>query len=208
MKQIKDKGFNETQSKPGMEDNFIRSYNNVLTDDQIDSLTELATNQISWHENHMPDRIDKQLSLEAYYPEKVHVINTSLLRCFSSYVKDFPYLVQLRDEWASCHTILQMTQPTGGYHVYHCENNAWCNVTRTVAWMIYLNDVEEGGETDFLYQKVRVKPTKGTALFWPGGFTHIHRGNPPISNNKYILTGWFAPLAGMYRFKMEGGSSM
>ena len=30
-----------------------------------------------------------------------------------------------------------------------------------MAWMVYLNDVEEGGETEFLYQKLKVKPKKG-----------------------------------------------
>ena len=56
--------------------------------------------------------------------------------------------------------------------------------------MIYLNDVEEGGETEFLYQSIRVAPKAGTLLIWPAGFTHTHRGNPPLSGDKYIATGW------------------
>jgi hypothetical protein len=56
--------------------------------------------------------------------------------------------------------------------------------------MAYLNDVEEGGETEFLYQKKRVKPVKNRVVVWPAGFTHTHRGNPPLSNAKYIITGW------------------
>ena len=56
--------------------------------------------------------------------------------------------------------------------------------------MLYLNTVEEGGETEFLYQSVRFKPVKNTLLIWPAGYTHTHRGNPPLSNEKYIVTGW------------------
>jgi hypothetical protein len=56
--------------------------------------------------------------------------------------------------------------------------------------MLYLNDVEEGGETEFLYLKKRIKPQQNRLLIWPAGFTHTHRGNPPLSNNKYIITGW------------------
>ena len=55
---------------------------------------------------------------------------------------------------------------------------------------VYLNDVTEGGETEFLYQKCRFKPEKNTILIWPAQFTHVHRGNPPLSNDKYIITGW------------------
>ena len=57
--------------------------------------------------------------------------------------------------------------------------------------MIYLNDVEEGGETEFLYQPKRIKAEKGKIVIFPADFMHTHRGNPPISNEKYVLTGWF-----------------
>ena len=48
----------------------------------------------------------------------------------------------------------------------------------------------DGGETEFIYQQKRFKAEKGTVLIWPAGYTHMHRGNPPLSN-KYIATGWY-----------------
>jgi hypothetical protein len=56
--------------------------------------------------------------------------------------------------------------------------------------ILYLNDVDEGGETEFLYQSIRIKPKKGTLILCPGSFTHTHRGNPPLSGEKYIVTTW------------------
>lgn len=86
---------------------------------------------------------------------------------------------------------IQKTLPTEGYHVWHSENVGLTNSNRILAWMIYLNDVKEGGETEFLYQSMRVAPKKGTLVIWPAGFTHMHRGNPPLSGEKYIITSWF-----------------
>jgi hypothetical protein len=85
---------------------------------------------------------------------------------------------------------VQKTEIGQGYHVWHDEtaNRDVCN--RILAWTLYLNDVEEGGETEFLYYPKRIKPKAGTLVLWPAGFTHTHRGNPPISNTKYIVTGW------------------
>lgn len=92
------------------------------------------------------------------------------------------------------HTLLtlkiQKTKIGEGYHAWHFEQDCLGRSSRLAAWMVYLNDVEEGGETEFLYQHKRVTPTLGTLLIWPAGFTHVHRGNPPLSNDKYILTGW------------------
>ena len=85
---------------------------------------------------------------------------------------------------------IQKTNIGGGYHMWHCENSQRQVSTRILAWMLYLNDVEDGGETEFLYQCTRIKPKQGTLLIWPAGFTHTHRGNPPLSNEKYIITGW------------------
>ena len=82
----------------------------------------------------------------------------------------------------------------GGYPYWHSEvypqlghNEA---LHRVLLFMYYLNDVEEGGETEFIYQNRKIAPTKGTMVIAPGYFTHTHRGNKPISNDKYILTSW------------------
>jgi hypothetical protein len=85
---------------------------------------------------------------------------------------------------------LQKTVVGGGYHVWHYESFTRETCQRLLTWMVYLNDVEEGGETEFLYQHLRVKPKAGTLVIWPASFTHTHRGNPPLSNEKYIITGW------------------
>ena len=84
----------------------------------------------------------------------------------------------------------QKTEPGGGYHIWHCEQGIMIERNRIVAWSIFLNTIEDGGETEFLYQKKRYRPTAGTMMIWPAGYTHTHRGNPPLKKDKFILTGW------------------
>ena len=86
---------------------------------------------------------------------------------------------------------LQKTKPSGGYHLWHHEQATADSSERVLVWSIYLNDVEEGGETEFLYQSKRIKARKGKILIFPASFTHTHRGNPPLLDDKYILTGWW-----------------
>jgi|TARA_R100001460_G_scaffold86484_1_gene127963 hypothetical protein len=86
---------------------------------------------------------------------------------------------------------IQKTVPKGGYHVWHIEHNKGLdNSNRALAWLIYLNDIEEGGETEFLNQSMRVQPKKGRIVMWPAAFPYVHRGNPPLKEEKYILTSW------------------
>ncbi len=86
---------------------------------------------------------------------------------------------------------VQKTEPSEGYHVWHCEQDSIDNSRRIIVWTVYLNDVDEGGETEFLFQQRRIKPSKGSLCLFPASWTHTHRGNPPLANTKYIATGWF-----------------
>jgi len=86
---------------------------------------------------------------------------------------------------------IQKTLPTEGYHVWHIEHQkGYHNEARAFVFSVYLNDVEEGGETEFLHFSKRVKPKTGRIVIWPASFPYVHRGNPPLSGEKYILTSW------------------
>ena len=86
---------------------------------------------------------------------------------------------------------IQKTLPTEGYHVWHIEHGTgFDNECRAAVFIIYLNDVEEGGETEFLHFSKRVKPKTGRIVIWPASFPYLHRGNPPLSGEKYLLTSW------------------
>ena len=86
---------------------------------------------------------------------------------------------------------IQKTLPTEGYHIWHVEHNKGHeNEPRAFVFSVYLNDVEDGGETEFLHFSKRVKPKTGRIVIWPAGFPYVHRGNSPLSNEKYILTSW------------------
>jgi len=86
---------------------------------------------------------------------------------------------------------LQKYFPSEGYFVNHCENDNLDNCNRVLAWMIYLNDVTDGGYTEFPNQKKKYQPRVGDVLLWPAYFTHTHRGIVSKSQIKYIVTGWF-----------------
>lgn len=82
----------------------------------------------------------------------------------------------------------------GGYPHWHSEiypKDASCDeLHRVLLFMFYLNDVPKGGETEFYYQNKKVAPKTGRMVIAPAGFTHTHRGNTPVSNDKYIATSW------------------
>tara|TARA_X000000368_G_C23055124_1_gene723482 strand:+ start:3486 stop:4121 length:636 start_codon:yes stop_codon:yes gene_type:complete len=143
---------------------------------------------------------DKQINLQAFDPGAAGFIYDGVTHCVKKYVERYPYLSNFDHHSSLC--LLQKTEPKQGYHPFHAEDTTWDGSTRTLAWMVYFNDVEEGGETEWLYQQLKIKPKAGRVVIWPGSFTHMHRGNPPMEN-KYIATGWLASNQGWFKHEIQ-----
>ena len=121
-----------------------------------------------------------------------------LKKCFDDYAVKYAIDIPVYSHTFKIHKVL----PSGGYHIFHHED-AFAVSTRMLAWMIVIKAPEKGGETEFLYQSIRVEPKVGQLTIWPSAFTHKHRGNPPLEGEKIYATGWFnmsdqgGPLAGI-----------
>lgn len=110
------------------------------------------------------------------------------------YCKRYPILHEMEKNYGEDFGLFKMriqkTEPTQGFHVFHFENARRVHFGRMAVFTVYLNDVPEGGETEFLYKSLRVEAKKGRLVLWPSDWTYLHRGNPPLSGTKYIMTGW------------------
>lgn len=62
--------------------------------------------------------------------------------------------------------------------------------TRDVSIVGYLNQDFEGGETFFDRQQIKVKPSVGSAIVFPAGYTHPHQSLPVTLGQKYAWTTW------------------
>jgi len=107
------------------------------------------------------------------------------------YVKEYDILREGMVKHTPKGMSVQKTGPKEGYHIWHTEVNDYQSSSRVVVYMLYLNTVKEGGETEFLYQGIKTKPVAGKLVFFPATWQHPHRGNPIYEGYKYIITGWF-----------------
>ena len=116
--------------------------------------------------------------------------NIKMWECYNLYIKKYGIMKNLARHQLNPEMKIQKTLPSEGYHVWHCEHGNIETSSRVMLVMLYLNDVEEGGETEFLYQSRRIEPKMGRLVFCPAFFTHTHRGNLPLKGSKYMMNGW------------------
>ena len=86
------------------------------------------------------------------------------------------------------------------YTPWEKEYKTYCEWMGQRTWttMIYLNDVEEGGETYFKHLKLKIKPKKALLIAWNNLFKNgypnyktMHEALPPLKNDKYVITKWW-----------------
>jgi len=185
--------------------NFIGVYDNYITPEECDKAIKLfedqnkfnkTFNRLSSEKTNILNKQDQQFfanqeNINVWWQElKSMMVNYEI--AFRHYVSNTGAQTAYdNNSFHFTNVKIQKTLPTEGYHVWHIEHGlGYENEARAFVYSIYLNDVEEGGETEFLHFSKRIKPKKGRIVIWPAAFTYVHRGNPPLSGEKYILTSW------------------
>jgi len=184
--------------------NFVGIYDNYITPEECNKAIKLyedqnkfnkTINRIASEKTSILQKQDQQFfanasNIEVWWEElKPMMLN------FEMAWKHYSKNVGADDAYGSPFNFttlkIQKTLPTEGYHVWHLEHGkGFESESRAFVFSIYLNKVEDGGETEFLHFSKRVKPDTGRIVIWPAGFPYVHRGNPPLSGEKYILTSW------------------
>ena len=122
---------------------------------------------------------------------KEYIKNLSLI--LNLYKDTYKYANNPQDKWGITENFnIQRYLPNQGYHVYHTERSGLNTSLRHLTFMTYLNDVTDGGQTEWYYQKLKIKPETGLTLIWGTDWTFTHRGITSPTETKYIITGWYS----------------
>lgn len=195
---------------PVMEAHDLNSNDNFIAGWYLDDLS-ICDRLIEFHRN-SPDKREGQMafgsgsgatvdqaskdSLDVTLPpsELAKSYIAMLNRVGQQYVAKYPWSAKLVP-WAVIEPIgIQYYKPKGGYKIWHFErdNSSDQIARRHLAFMTYLNDVNDGGGTEFFHQRIRVDARKGLTLIWPAEWNFTHRGVVSPTEDKYIVTGWFS----------------
>ena len=183
-----------------MSDNFVVRYRGAFSRKECADLVEyidyLDNNNLLFYDTEKLHQVDNKtinvnngFNLDVTAASRIsQQILPNMKVCIDEYVNMFSLLQT--SEFAVYDCKLKKIPPGGGFHSWHYENGSYISAPRSFVIQVYLNDEFDGGETEFLYQNLREEAVTGDVIIFPAGFTHTHRGNPPIGGTKYIATTW------------------
>jgi hypothetical protein len=180
---------------------------NFILQDKIKDL-RICDELIKYHKNSefkfnglASGNVDKNIKLSTDVQINVTNINDNIIQQYlkelqivcNNYIKKYEY-ANYYNSWGIAEAFnIQHYKPNEGYFAWHTErgSNIFPYNNRHLVFMTYLNDVNDGGETEFYHQKLKVKAEKGKTVIFPADWTHTHRGITSPTENKYIITGWY-----------------
>lgn len=113
-------------------------------------------------------------------------IHPKIEACLSHYLSKSPILQSFHLQVTGYK--IQMYPKNEGYFRWHADSVERNSRDRVAAMVLYLNDVEKGGETEFFHQRMKVSPRAGQLLMFPTGWNYMHCGHMPESADKYIIS--------------------
>ena len=179
---------------------FISVYDNSFTSDECEEYINLIDHYIlngvitkedrSYHNtDHFSLNFNNDVSYNILSGDNLSMEFLPKIKDFvDEYLKKFSVLGQ--EKLLIYDTKAKKIPIGGGFHNWHYENTGLQVSARKLVIQLYLNTIEEGGETEFLYINKRIKAEQGRLIIFPAAFTHTHRGNPPIGQDKYIVSTW------------------
>lgn len=175
---------------------YIKVYDDVLTENVCRNAVKLAqkTETERWDQDGRPSFNMINITLEAEKNKnqewmKVHNdIIVAIKYASERYMLD----LDLNDRFPPKNTIEQIRlkhyAPNGiDRFDRHVDVGDHDSARRFLVLFFYLNDVEEGGETEFPTLDLAVKPKQGSCIVFPPTWMYPHQGNMPVSNDKYIV---------------------
>ena len=170
--------------------NFIERY--IVEDNVCDGLVNYFERSTDYKKS------DKNLSSVFTYPHNKNLWLKAYDDALTQSIKEYCIKYKIfNSSFGINQKLLSHFFPNSKDNKYFYGRNALTEAgnlicSRVLIYNTFLNDIEEGGEINFLWQKVKVKPKKGLTLLWPSEFTHAYTHLPAPKQNKYLISGFIS----------------
>jgi hypothetical protein len=173
---------------------FIRVYDNALEPSVCDFIIDFFEKNTDKHErvenNKKPNFTQLNLTDNSKVTEKINNIHNYLISKVYEYKKQYYNLFndvcfpqEHNFEQFRIKKYFPEKEDQFDTHVDVLDHSS---SRRFLSFLWYLNDVNVGGET--VFENMSIKPKRGSMIIFPPVWLFVHKGNPPVSNIKYIMS--------------------
>lgn len=175
------------------EEPLIVVLGNVLSNDECDELIRLSKDKLNRSKIGATREVNEQRTSSGMFFED------SENKLIATIEKRVSAIMNIPTEHGEGIQILQYApgQEYKAHYDFFSSTSKLVNNNRISTLVMYLNDVEQGGETYFPKLHLSVSPKKGMAVYFEYFYTNenlneltLHGGAPVIAGEKWVATQW------------------
>ncbi len=174
---------------------YVRTYSEQVGDDLCETIIDTFDKSESVYVNRegRPTFHDLNITQRYFNKDPMWIeIQESLQNIFTKvvdqYIQDIDCRHDFPQRWMFEQFRMKMYEPNGRDEFKtHVDVGDHSSSIRFLVGFLYLNDVDEGGETSFPKLDYVVKPKRGRIILFPPTWQYRHAGLQPISSKKYIV---------------------
>lgn len=137
---------------------------------------------------------EKELPWDNSWAQLERTFSDAIGTAVSMYKQEYRHL----DDWIAVGDTgfqVQRYPKNFGYYRPHVDSFPGGSVhNRVLGCVVYLNDIQYGGETNFPLQEVKVAPKAGRISLFPATWTHLHESCSAITDDKWIISTFIVNL--------------
>lgn len=122
-------------------------------------------------------------------PLSWYVVSRGIMLHALDYARQYGYTVKSMEQPQVLH--YSCDESARQFYKPHVDTDYVGDHKRDFSAVLYLNTVEEGGDTVFNYFGAGVQPVEGRIVFFPANYAYMHEALPPVSNDKFAVVTWF-----------------
>lgn len=175
-------------------DNYIRVYDNTLDSQTCRyyiNLIENSSKRIGGFMNCYGQKtIDtsvknaEELDISFMFPNEVTSLLNICLKQLEIYEKDVNTNLNIQ----SCeHFFGRVYRKNVGHYSPHIDCCSKTTIARCLSILLYLNDVNKGGELKFSNQDINIKAKEGRIVIFPSYWMYKHGAEIPLDTDRYII---------------------
>ena len=147
-----------------------------------------------------------KMSSDPAWADLKTVVTEKTVACLHDYAARFEgikFILKLENVFLSS-PVIERYLETEGFN-WHIDSGPRETATRFLSSLTYLNDVAEGGRTEFPMQGLEITPRAGTMVLFPPYWMFPHRA-APAHDVKYKMTAYFTIANGVARTRPAGAA--
>jgi hypothetical protein len=170
----------------GLDKELCRSVIDLFDRDKNKLRGKIGGPGSAFYEDNAKISWDLEILNEGIWRDLFQEIHPRIEACMAEYLARSPILQSFNLQVTGYK--IQMYPKNEGRFRWHADSVGKNAGERVVAMVLYLNDVESGGETEFFHQGIKISPKAGHLALFPAGWNFMHCGHTPKSSDKYIIS--------------------